>query len=61
MKIVEEKHINTNGMCGISIPKIMISLNKEAKVVKESLLKLWKEKKIIIREGVNGKLIFKKI
>lgn len=59
MKIIEENHIRTNGMCGTSIPQVMILLNKEASAIKESLLKLWKEKKVIIREGINGKLIFK--
>jgi hypothetical protein len=50
----------TENKCGLSIPDLSSMLDTDIKTLKEILLKLYREKKITIREGINSKLIFSK-
>lgn len=56
--LLNKYHLKTGGKCGISFTDISIELNKSSDVIKPLLNKLYKEKKIIIRKGINVKLIF---
>jgi len=56
---IEDTHKKSNGKCGIAITTIQNSLQVSYKTLRPILEKLYKEKIIIIRKGINGKLIFK--
>lgn len=57
-KVIEENHNLTNGSCGLSIVALKIKLGSNYPDLKPILKKLYSEKKIIVREGINHKLIF---
>lgn len=59
--IVDENHTITDGMCGITIPYIQKKAESTHEELKLILRQLYDEKYIRVREGLNGKLIFKKI
>ena len=58
---IEEAHNKSKGKCGITIPSIQNNLDLSYKTLRPILEKLYREKKIIIRDGINGKLIFKNV
>ncbi len=51
---IEDYHNKTNGKCGLPLTQIKGRLSE----VKAKLNELYSEGKIIVREGVNQKLIF---
>lgn len=55
IKIEQKKNGNK---CGTGLTKIKLEFNLEYLEVKEILIKLLKDKKIKIKEGINEKLIF---
>lgn len=59
-KYIFESHKKTNGRCGLSIPSIALELNICHDDLMKELIALYSQKKITTREGINGKLIFKK-
>lgn len=59
LKVIEENHILTNGSCGLSIVELMHRLGLDYQSLKPILNQLFVDKKIIVREGINHKLIFK--
>lgn len=58
--LLNKKHEESNGSSGFKITDLMQILNTDFKDLKTALSKLHKEKKIKVRKGINGFLIFKK-
>jgi hypothetical protein len=56
---IDNKHLQSNGSCGIIIPNLSSDLGIDHKELIPILLELYQEKAIIIRPGINGKMIFK--
>lgn len=57
---VDKKHLQSNGSCGVLVTSLIFDLGIEYKELLPILGELYAEKKIITREGINGKMIFKK-
>ncbi len=61
LKIIEEKHETSGGKCGTYANKLAEILGCEYKDIVGDLKDLYKEGKIIVKEGIHpSKLIFKK-
>lgn len=60
-EIIDQYHIQTEGMCGMPMPDIQKESELTLDELKSVLRQLYDKKLIKVREGVNGKLIFKKI
>ena len=58
---IDKKHVQSNGSCGTLVVSLLCDLGLEHKELLPVLKELYAEKKIITREGINGKMIFKKI
>ncbi len=58
LKLLQEKDDNTSQ--GISVVELSNSLNLPIDELKTFLNELHKEKKISVRQGINGKLIYLK-
>lgn len=58
VQIVTEVNEKSGGHNGITIPRLLEMLDKNYDEVKQVLRDLYKEKKIIVRDGIRGKLIF---
>ena len=56
--LLKEKSKNSDGHCGTYLPELLLGLKIKHAEIKEPLNQLFKEKKIIIRPGSQGKLIF---
>jgi len=60
-EIIDKKHVEYDGKCGIYIPNLMseteLSIDKLNPILKE----LYSEKYFILRKGINGPMIFKKV
>lgn len=56
--ILQERSKKSGGHNGSYIPELLFRLNIKYAEVKEPLNQLFKEKKITIRSGSQGKLIF---
>jgi hypothetical protein len=54
LEVIKKKHLDSGGHCGLKVTDFKGDINQ----VKKNLNKLYKEKKITIREGIHGKLIF---
>lgn len=59
IKLLQEKYDKSNQ--GISIVDLSNSLDLPIAELKKNLNELHKEKKIVARQGINGKLIYLKI
>jgi len=57
---IDKKHKESGGSCGTYIPDISIETELEYDVLKPILKQLHNDKYFFLREGLNGKLIFKK-
>ena len=57
---IDKKHVRSNGSCGTLVVSLLCDLVLEHKELLPVLKELYAEKKIITREGINGKMIFKK-
>ncbi|MBC7845571.1 MAG: hypothetical protein H7Y10_03665 [Flavobacterium sp.] len=58
-QIIDQKHEKSNGSCGIYIPELSNETQLEYEALKPILKQLYEEKFFILREGLNGKMIFK--
>jgi hypothetical protein len=58
---IDKKHLQSNGSCGVLITSLSFDLGIDYKEILPILKELYEEKAIITRQGINGKLIFKKI
>lgn len=61
LKLVDLKHYSSDGKCGVPIIDLKNKLGIEIDELKVFLTELHKEKKIIVRKGINSLLVFKKI
>jgi len=61
LKLVDLRHYSSDGKCGVPIVDLKNKLGIEIDELNGFLNELHKEKKIIVRKGINSKLIFKKI
>ena len=59
IKLLQEKYDKSNQ--GISIVDLSNGLDLPIAELKKNLNELHKEKKIVVRQGINGKLIYLKI
>jgi hypothetical protein len=59
-EIINSYHIQTEGRCGLPIPDIQKKSSLSLEETKIILRQLYDEKYIKVREGLNGKLIFRK-
>ena len=59
-KIILKNHKETNGRCGIYIAAIQQQSKIPMNKLNPILRKLYEEKYFNLREGLNGKLIFKR-
>ncbi len=59
-QLIKDYHDKTNGKCGLLIVTIQNELKTDYETLRNILKKLHADKKIKVREGINGKLIFKK-
>jgi len=55
---IEKKMLKTNRKCGVNPIDIVIAMNIPYSNIKFELGKLYKEKKIKVKEGINSKLIY---
>lgn len=60
LEVVEKNALKTDNKTGIYAPTICELTGLDWFETKKELNKLFKEDKITIKQGVNGKLIFKK-
>lgn len=58
--IIDKKNKDSNGSCGIAIPDMALQSQLSKEELNPILKQLYSEKYFILREGINGKLIFKK-
>lgn len=58
--IIDKKHAASEGSCGTPIPELQQESEIKYEDLKVILRQLYDEKYIKVREGLNGKLIFKK-
>jgi hypothetical protein len=58
IKLLQEKHDKTSQ--GISIVDLKNTLNLPIDELKTILTELYQDKKIVVRQGINGKLIYLK-
>lgn len=61
LKLVDLRHDSSEGKCGIPIVDLKLKLGIEIDELNGFLSELHKEKKIFVRKGINGKLIFKNL
>lgn len=60
-EIIDKIHKDSNGSCGIYIAFIQRQIQLTMDELNPILRKLYNEKYFVLREGLNGKLIFKKV
>ena len=60
IELINKKHEESNGSSGISLVDLISILNTTFSELKTTLSEMHKEKKIKVRKGINGFLIFKK-
>lgn len=61
LKLVDLRHDSSEGKCGIPIVDLKLKLGIEIGELNGFLSELYREKKIIVRKGINYPLIFKKV
>ena len=59
MALVRQRHIESLGKCGTSIPDLATKAKLPFSEVKTELRELYKSNKVKVRKGINGVLIFK--
>lgn len=59
-QIIDKKHLNSNGSCGVLMPEMAIESNLSYEVLNPILRILYDENYFILKQGINGKMIFKK-
>lgn len=61
LEFIKQKHKVSGGHNGISLPSLMRITGLDLDSLKTELNRLYIEDKIIVRKGIHGKLIFKKV
>ena len=61
LKLVDLRHDLTDGKCGLPIVDLKNELGITSDELRVFLSELYKEKKIVVRNGINSRLIFKKM
>jgi len=61
IKLVDLRHYSSEGKCGVPIVDLKNKLGIEIDELNGFLNELHKEKKIIVRKGINSLLVFKKV
>lgn len=61
LSLIQNYHERSGGHCGLTVPEITRRTDKPLNKVKAELGGLYKDGKITIRDGAQGKLIFPKI
>jgi hypothetical protein len=59
-EIIDKKHSSSNGSCGILIPDLTIQSGLSYAALNPILRVLYDEKYFVLKQGINGKMIFKK-
>jgi hypothetical protein len=59
-EVIDKKHALSNGSCGIRIPDIAFDTGFSYAVLNPILRKLYNEQYFVLKQGINGKMIFKK-
>lgn len=57
---IEHKHKSSNGKCGLYIVELCDKIELDYNTIRPHLESLYKEKFFTVKEGINGKLLFKK-
>lgn len=57
--IIDKKHKESKGSCGIPIPNMAFEAGLLHEELNPILKKLYDDKYFILRNGINGKMIFK--
>lgn len=60
LELVKERHDSSDGKCGISFNEILFKSGLNYSDLKYIMNSFYKDKKIRIRKGINGPLIFEK-
>lgn len=60
-EIIDKKHVEHDGKCGIYIPNLMRETELSIDNLNPILKELYSEKYFILRKGINGPMIFKKV
>lgn len=58
VEIIEEKHIKSNGCCGTYYNYFITTILLSKQELEKIITILVKNKKVVIREGIHGKMIF---
>lgn len=58
LEILIEKHYQSGGHCGTYGVDLKIRLNSDWQTIRKALLPLYKDNKILVKEGAKGKLFF---
>jgi hypothetical protein len=53
-----ENHKKSNGSCGLPTTRLVSENNTTLKTIRPILVELYNENKILVRQGINGKLLF---
>jgi len=59
-KAIDKKHADSNGSCGTSIPDMAFQTCLSHDELNPILKQLYADKYFVLRNGINGKMIFKK-
>lgn len=57
--LIDKNYIKSEGKCGLPIPELQIESEIPNEALKVILRQLYDEKYFRLREGLNGKMIFK--
>lgn len=57
---IDNKHKSSNGSCGTTIPDLAISTGIQYDELYPVLRTLYDQKYFVMRNGINGKMIFKR-
>ncbi len=57
IRILKDKQVKSGGNCGTYIPEILNTLNVDYKTLKPLFIQLYKEEKITVHKGGQGRLL----
>ena len=58
LEYLKSKYLESDGTNGTYIPKLQLPFELEYWILKPILIDLHKEKLIIIKQGINGKMVY---
>jgi len=59
IQTIDKKHQSSNGSCGTLIPDMAFATGLDYEILNLILRKLYSEKYFCLKDGINGKMIFK--